>query len=112
MRKLLHPDPSKRLGGTEEDASEIKNHPFFKDVDWEAMLQKKVITPFKPYTRSVKDTSNIDKAFLVERPIDSPVHKHLTFSQQEKVYFDQFTYNRDDDDQFLLKADGEDEDAF
>ena len=40
LRKLLHPDPAKRLGGQESDAQEIKKHPFFAGVDWPAVLTK------------------------------------------------------------------------
>ena len=29
LRKLLHPDPNKRLGGSEADAEDIKKHVFF-----------------------------------------------------------------------------------
>lgn len=35
----MEPDPSKRLG-SKEGASEIRKHPFFKGVDWEAPLKK------------------------------------------------------------------------
>jgi hypothetical protein len=89
----MHPDPLKRLGGNPasedvSDADDIKNHPFFKDVDWEAAQQKANPAPFKPNVKGSTDTSNIDKQFLGERPIDSPVAHKLTLSQKEKVYFD------------------------
>lgn len=85
LRKLMHPDPNKRLGGgstaeSTSDASDIKNHAFFKDVDWEAVAEKALAPPFKPSVKGEKDTSNIDKQFLGERPVDSPVHNKLTFS--------------------------------
>ena len=101
LRKLLHPDPAKRLGGQEADADDIKKHPFFEGLDWEKLSKKELPPLFRPVTKDEKDTSNIDKAFLGEKPVDSPSNKHLTFSQQEKVYFDQFTYNRENDD-FLM----------
>lgn len=84
----MHPEPTKRLGGSESDAEEIKNHAFFAGVDWAAMNRKEVTPPFKPSVKNSRDTSNIDKAFLIERPVDSPTSKVLTFSQQQKVYFD------------------------
>lgn len=80
---------------------EIKAHPFFKSVDWVAMSERRVKPQFKPKTRNEKDTGNIDKQFLGERPVDSPTANQLTFSQKEKAYFDQFTYNREDQD-FLM----------
>jgi novel protein kinase C epsilon type len=43
-------NPAKRLGcvatqGTEEA---IRNHPFFRDMDWEALEARRVKPPFKP----------------------------------------------------------------
>ena len=35
LRGLLQKDPRKRLGGGNLDAEEIKQHPYFKDVNWE-----------------------------------------------------------------------------
>jgi len=34
-----------RLGCGRRDANEIKHHPFFKNVDWEMVLQRKVKPP-------------------------------------------------------------------
>ena len=42
LRKLLDKDPDKRFGVS--DKEEIKDHPFFKGIDWEK-LEKKEITP-------------------------------------------------------------------
>jgi len=39
---LLNKDPSKRLGGGEGDAKEIKNHIFFKEMDWEKLSKKEI----------------------------------------------------------------------
>lgn len=48
---------TRRLGcsGSED---EIKNHPFFKDFDWEALEQKKVRPPFRPRVVSIDIRSN------------------------------------------------------
>ncbi len=35
LQALLERDPTKRLGHGEEDALEIKRHPFFAKIDWE-----------------------------------------------------------------------------
>lgn len=104
LRKLLHPDPTKRLGGDESDAASIKAHKFFEGLDWDAVQRLELTPIFKPAVKDARDTSNIDKSFLIERPVDSPTNKMLTFSQAEKVYFDQFTYNRDNEE-FLFQDD-------
>lgn len=41
LKRLLERNPAKRLGGGKRDALEIKEHPYFKDVDWKKMYEKK-----------------------------------------------------------------------
>jgi len=43
---LLMKDPKKRLGASKADAKEVKSHPYFKNVDWQAMLEKRVPVPY------------------------------------------------------------------
>ena len=45
LRRLLERDPSKRLGGSIRDAQEIKEHPYFKDVDWDKVYNKQIKPP-------------------------------------------------------------------
>lgn len=46
ISRLLFPKKSMRLGynGT----AEIKNHPYFVNIDWEAMMCKRLVPPFQP----------------------------------------------------------------
>jgi serine/threonine protein kinase len=45
LRRLLERDPNKRLGGSIKDAQEIKEHPYFKDVDWDKVYNKQIRPP-------------------------------------------------------------------
>ena len=45
LRGLLQKDPNKRLGGSIKDAQEIKEHPYFKDVDWNKVYNKEIVPP-------------------------------------------------------------------
>lgn len=40
-------NPARRLGCTGNE-TQIRGHAFFKDLDWEALEQRKVRPPFKP----------------------------------------------------------------
>ena len=42
VEKILHPDPSKRLGatGTSHDIKAMMQHPFFKGIDFSSDLTK------------------------------------------------------------------------
>lgn len=62
VKGLLNRNPKHRLGAT-DDAEELKRHPFFADVDWDALMKKNVVPPFKPKLKSVLDTSNFDPEF-------------------------------------------------
>ena len=42
LSKLLEKDPKVRLGGGQEDAKEIMRHPFFAEINWADLKEKKV----------------------------------------------------------------------
>ncbi|KAJ5218943.1 uncharacterized protein N7498_001042 [Penicillium cinerascens] len=62
VKGLLNRNPKHRLGAN-GDAKELMAHPFFHDVDWDALCRKEVIPPFKPKLQSDTDTSNFDPEF-------------------------------------------------
>ena len=54
LRGLLQKDPWKRLGGGIKDAEEIKQHPYFKDVNWDDVYNKKIRPPpVNVFTRNI-----------------------------------------------------------
>lgn len=87
--KLLQKDPSKRL----QEAATIRGHPFFKDIDWNKLLSKTYLPPFKPNVDNLLDTSNFDQDFTSEKPQDSVVDDFLSESVQQQ--FGGWTYNGD-----------------
>lgn len=62
VKGLLNRNPKHRLGAT-DDAEELKRHPFFADIDWDALTKKLITPPFKPKLKSEIDTSNFDPEF-------------------------------------------------
>ena len=46
--QLLTRDPARRLGSGKSDAEEIKRHPFFKDVNFDDVLNKRIPPPYFP----------------------------------------------------------------
>jgi serine/threonine protein kinase len=38
LQGLLEREPSKRLGTSEEDANELKRHPWFAKIDWQKLM--------------------------------------------------------------------------
>lgn len=70
--KMLHKDPKKRLGGNCCNAAEIKNHPFFRGINWSDLRSKRLKAPFKPTLESEDDTQNFSEEFTKQPVIDSP----------------------------------------
>lgn len=65
VKGLLNRNPKHRLGAL-NDARELKEHEFFRDVDWNLLRTKNIPPPFKPHLSSETDTSNFDPEFTNE----------------------------------------------
>ena len=65
IKKLLIIKPEKRLGYN-FDLKEIQSHPYFNDVNWDFVYQKKIEPPFKPYFNNFEDVGNFDPMFTDE----------------------------------------------
>ncbi|CRK98781.1 CLUMA_CG012020, isoform A [Clunio marinus] len=72
LKCFMTKNPARRLGCTNGEDS-IRKHLFFKDMDWDALEQRKVRPPFRPRVRSAKDAVNFDTEFTREDPVLTPV---------------------------------------
>ncbi|XP_033826759.1 serine/threonine-protein kinase N1b isoform X1 [Periophthalmus magnuspinnatus] len=95
MRRLLRRNPERRLGSGEKDAEDVKKQPFFRGVDWEALLQRKPPPPFVPTIQGKEDVSNFDLEFTAEAPTLTPPRERRTLSRKEQDYFKDFDYTSD-----------------
>ncbi|XP_073848537.1 protein kinase C iota type isoform X2 [Musca autumnalis] len=67
LKGFLNKNPADRLGCHRETAfMDIKNHPFFKVIDWEMLAYKQVTPPFKPRLDSDRDLANFPPEFTGE----------------------------------------------
>ena len=57
--KMLCKDRKERLG-QKKDYLDILEHPFFKSVNEQDLLEKKIPAPFIPKIKDVKDIGNFD----------------------------------------------------
>ena len=48
LLQLLRKNPDRRLGASERDAEDVKKQAFFRNVNWEELLMRKVKPPFVP----------------------------------------------------------------
>jgi len=90
LKDLFVKDPEKRLGSGENGLQEIKSHMFFKDIDWNLLINKKIKPPFIPRLNSGEDTRYVDVEFTNCTPKDSPIQE--PFSQD---HYQGFSYNNE-----------------
>ncbi|KAF6715336.1 Ribosomal protein S6 kinase beta-1 [Oryzias melastigma] len=90
LKKLLKRSASSRLGGGPGDAAEVQVHPFFRHINWDDLLARKVEPPFKPFLQSADDVSQFDSKFTSQTPVDSP--DDSTLSESANQVFLGFTY--------------------
>nr|XP_055100441.1 serine/threonine-protein kinase N2-like [Symphalangus syndactylus]XP_055100442.1 serine/threonine-protein kinase N2-like [Symphalangus syndactylus] len=95
MRRLLRRKPERRLGASKKDAEDVKKHPFFRLIDWSALMDKKVKPPFIPTIRGREAVSNFHDEFTSEAPILTPPRERRILSEEEQEMFRDFDYTAD-----------------
>lgn len=60
LENLLTSDISRRYGNLKDGSRDIKDHPFFEGLDFNAILERKVEPPFKPDLKDESDTRCFD----------------------------------------------------
>mmetsp|Transcript_15409 Transcript_15409/g.22369 ORF Transcript_15409/g.22369 Transcript_15409/m.22369 type:complete len:344 (+) Transcript_15409:37-1068(+) len=90
LSKLFAKDPASRLGSGPTDAQEIKQHPWFADIDWDRMLRKEVPPPFIP-TVNQQGLNNFEDEFKRIPAVDSAGNEFKLQSAQSPTY-QGFTY--------------------
>ena len=96
INKLLYRKPHKRLGCN--GIKEIKEHSWFKNINWEELLNKKMKSPFVP-----KDGDNFDKRYCEGiEPIDTQTKERYQYYKSKSKFrtlFLNYTFIREEDKQ-------------
>jgi len=64
LQRLFQKDPEQRLGSGPKGAEEIKSHPWFSSIDWDALYKKEIRPPFIPVINDEFDVSNFDPVYF------------------------------------------------
>uniref|UniRef100_A0A087X5V6 Protein kinase C eta type n=1 Tax=Poecilia formosa TaxID=48698 RepID=A0A087X5V6_POEFO len=93
LRAFMTKSPNKRLGCVPAQGCEdaIKLHPFFREIDWMLLDQKKIKPPFKPRIKTKRDVNNFDQDFTREEPVLTPVDDSI-IKQINQDEFKGFSY--------------------
>ena len=90
INRLLQRNPNKRLGN--QNISEIKEHPWMKDIDWDYLNKKELEAPFLPYSNK----ENFDKSYCEgeEKIGDETLGRYDEYIQSEffEGLFPNYTY--------------------
>ena len=99
IEKLFVCDPTKRLGY--KSADEVKQHPFFKGVDFEKVLNKEYKPPFVPKLKNDMDLRYFDSTFT-EQDVGHEGENNRNDSKDEdwkdeNLDFEGFSYEQKDE---------------
>ena len=90
LAKLLIKDQDERLG-SKSGFNEIKEHPFFKWFDFDALEHRKIEAPFKPELKDAMDVTNFDEEFTSEEVVTSEIpEKNLELIKRNQDQFEEF----------------------
>lgn len=93
LESLLNKDPVTRLGSGPRDSKDIKEHAYFRNINFDDIENLKVPPPYIPEVKAEDDISFFDKDFTTEVPRLTPVNSVLDTSTQAQ--FRGFSYVSD-----------------
>ncbi|KNC78295.1 AGC/PKC/PKCH protein kinase, partial [Sphaeroforma arctica JP610] len=88
---FLNRDPRRRLGCGPNKANDIKSHPFFRRLDWNAVSSRQATPPFVPKVSGTADTAMFEKKYLTEKAALTPLNKK-TIGQIDQMEFHDFSF--------------------
>ena len=87
---FLQKMPQERLGSA-DGLQEIKQHVFYRAIDWQALEQRLIQPPYKPQVNSDRDLANIDELFTKEDVVLTP-DSPATLARLQQNEFEGFEY--------------------
>eukprot|EP00956_Cyclotella_meneghiniana_P030281 scaffold75720_cov67-Cyclotella_meneghiniana.AAC.4 len=86
LKRMLVVSQNDRLGSFAGAEMDIKNHPFFEEIDWNKLGKKELKVPFTPKIKDPLDGSNFDDYSKLEKK-----KEHFTpLTGREQAMFDAF----------------------
>jgi tRNA A-37 threonylcarbamoyl transferase component Bud32 len=90
ITKLLEKNVEDRLS-SHFGIEELKNHPFFKSIDFDALLRKEIEAPFLPRINDKTDVQNFDEVFTNEKlEMSNIASRNLSLVKENQYKFNKF----------------------
>jgi serine/threonine protein kinase len=98
ISQLLQVNPKMRIGASEADIEEIKQHKWFAVIDWDKLMRKEINAVYIPPVEAAETFSdNFDAEFTSEPVVDSVVPDNMIKAiPKEAGDFNQWTFVGDD----------------
>ncbi|KAH6555379.1 hypothetical protein KP509_1Z260700, partial [Ceratopteris richardii] len=72
LKGLLQKDPGRRLGSSVKNGEEIKQHKWFKCINWNKLEARAIQPKFRPEVKGVDCIANFDEKWTIMPAQDSP----------------------------------------
>lgn len=89
LKGLLQKDPSKRLGSGPRGSDEIKQHKWFKSINWRKLEAREIQPKFRPTVNGIECIANFDEMWTKLPLQDSPAS---TPKGEDANFFQGYTY--------------------
>ena len=90
ITKLLEKNVENRLC-SHNGIEEIKNHPFFKSINFDELIKKQIEAPYIPTIRNSTDVRNFDELFTNEKlEMSTIASKNIDLVKENQYKFDKF----------------------
>lgn len=91
IKGFLAKNPVKRLGSGDTGEQDIRDHAFFKYIDWMKLVRMEIQPPFKPKIKSKRSHDNFDSEFTEEATRLTPIDRNFIQHVDQRV-FDGFSF--------------------
>ncbi|XP_065065670.1 protein kinase C alpha type-like [Rhopilema esculentum] len=91
VKGFLTKHPQRRLGSGETGEQDIRDHVYFRRIDWNKLANREIQPPFKPNVRSKRSFDNFDPEFTEEAARLTPIDRNFIQNIDHRV-FDGFSF--------------------
>ena len=92
ITQLVEIDPKKRIGAGPNGVNDLKNHIYFKEIDWENLEKKNISPPFEPDLDGPTDLKYFDNVSTDEINITKDISDELYSTNRTVDNYVNFSY--------------------